>query len=479
MTMQDKSDNGRTSIAYLVDTAEVQTIIAQPRRVPRKIRKATAEILAEELLQGYEVRDHEAFIKKYGILLNVLFLLRNEPQWQRIKEIGEGNELLPLIIMRMVLPQVLDIMESTVPLKEEDPEDFDRNFKVDDDSWEDQIQEVGSEDDVDKEEAVFDEKLRDTLKGMLDEVNLSLEADIKAIELLSMLFPGQGFDYSVRELHREFLHNLEDYAEIVNRNDDLARIVEILGRMESELGTRKLSKQSTGHSEIHSLRLSDDLHRMLPVELVNLADPELELLFFSKFCERKLMTYQLRGKDFSSGPPRDQRKGPVVALVDTSGSMFGEPEVIAKAVVLAITRRMIPEKREVKVILFSTDTTEITLTEKKSMGKEFLNFLSYSFGGGTDFNVALREGIRSLREGVWQGADLMFVSDGYSVVNNPVFMREWNDLKAANDARVYSIIINNKDAGGLEEISDHVYILDEEALWGKGGEYVRMIKDII
>ncbi|MFA7342502.1 MAG: hypothetical protein WCY65_04985, partial [Candidatus Methanomethylophilaceae archaeon] len=59
------------------------------------------------------------------------------------------------------------------------------------------------------------------------------------------------------------------------------------------------------------------------------------------------------------------------------------------------------------------------------------------------------------------------------------FLREWNDLKIANDARVYSIIINNKDAGGLEEISDHVYILDEEALWGKGGEYVRMIKDIM
>lgn len=479
MTMEQSSDNGQISIAYLVDTPEILAIIAQPRRIPRKIRKETADILAEEILQGYTVRDHEAFIKKYGILLNILFLIRNEPQWERIKDIGSNNDLMPLIVLRMVLPRVYEIMESEVALKGEDAEDFDRDFKVDDDSWEDRIQELGSEDDIDKEEAVFDEKLRDTLKGMLDEVNISLEADIKAIELLSMLFPGQGFDYTMRELHREFLHNLESYADIVNRNDDLARIVELLGRMESELGSKQLSQKSTGQSEIHSLRLSDDIHRMLPVEMVNLADPELEMLFFSKFCERKLMTYQLRGRDYTSGPPKDQRKGPVVALVDTSGSMFGEPEVIAKAVVLAITRKMIPEKRDVKVILFSTDTTEITLTERKSMGKEFLNFLSYGFGGGTDFNIALREGIRSLREGLWQGADLLFISDGYSVVNNPAFMDEWNELKTANDARVYSVIINNKDAGGLEEISDHVYILDEDALWGKGGEYVRIIKDIM
>lgn len=474
--MQERADALRISVAALVDSEELRQILAQPRRLSRKRRQETAEILAEEVLAGYEVRDHEAFVKKHGVLLNILFLLRNDPTWEKIKHLGASNDLLPLLIMRMILPRTFDLIEESLPIYEKEDEDFDRDFIVEE-SDEDPDQHLDSEIE-EKEEAIFNEKMRETLKGFLDEVNISLEADLKAIELLSLLFPGSGFDYSMRELHREFLSNLEDYANVVARNEDLARIVEVLGRMESELGDRRKAKTDYGFSEVHSIRLSDDLQRMLPIEMLNLTDPDLELLFFTKYCERKLMTYQLRGQEMVSGPPEDRRKGPVVALVDTSGSMQGEPEVIAKAAVLAVTRTMIPEGRDVKVILFSTDTTEISLSDQEKMGREFLDFLSYTFGGGTDFNLALREGARSLRDGVWEGADLLFISDGHSVVNNPALLAEWNELKELNDARVYSIIVNNKDAGGLEDISDHVYILDEEALWERGGEYVRLIGDL-
>ncbi len=72
--------------------------------------------------------------------------------------------------------------------------------------------------------------------------------------------------------------------------------------------------------------------------------------------------------------------------MDTSASMRGAPpELLAKAVVLAIARKMLRESRDVKVILFSSkwQTVEIELTDKKRMGgKEFLEFLKYTFGGG-------------------------------------------------------------------------------------------------
>jgi len=63
--------------------------------------------------------------------------------------------------------------------------------------------------------------------------------------------------------------------------------------------------------------------------------------------EEKLLTYQLRGKNWNSNSAGKKRKGPVVALVDTSASMRGAPEILAKAVVLAITRRMLRENRGV------------------------------------------------------------------------------------------------------------------------------------
>ncbi len=471
-------ENGlRVSANALLEAKEVRDLIAHPRRIPRKVREEVALITAEELLDEHRIDDHQAFIGRYGVLLNVLVALRSSSRWQRLKEIAAQNDLIPVLVMRMFLPFVYDVLEGDIDLKEPLPEEVDRLFKAQQQMWDEEPEEEDVED-IDPRQAVFDEMLSDTLQGKLEEIRVNLEADIKVMELLSMLFPGKGFDYTVRELHREFLGNLEDYAELVHRNEDLQRIVDIIGRMESELG-QKREARTVGHSEFHSLRLSSDIHRMLPNEMMNLIDVDLEPVFYAKFTENKLMTYQLRGRDLVSGPPQDKRKGPVVALVDTSGSMFGEPEVIAKAVVLAMVRRMIPEGRDVKVILFSVSTTEITLTDRKRMGKEFLDFLSYTFGGGTDFNIALREGLRSLREGEWQGADLMFVSDGYSVLNDPAHMDEWSVLKSANDVRVFSIIINNDDAGGLAEISDHVYVLDEETIQEKGGEYGRLIDDLI
>jgi uncharacterized protein with von Willebrand factor type A (vWA) domain len=159
--------------------------------------------------------------------------------------------------------------------------------------------------------------------------------------------------------------------------------------------------------------------------------------------------------------------------------MYGEPELIAKAVSLSIARRMIPEKRDVKVILFSTRTTEISLTSKEKMGREFLEFLSYTFGGGTDFNIALREGVRALREKEWEGADLMFVSDGHSIVSDPSITAEWDLLKEMNNARVFSVIINNDDAGGLEELSDSIYIMNSETIWERGGNYAGLFTDLV
>ncbi|MCL2786868.1 MAG: VWA domain-containing protein, partial [Methanomassiliicoccaceae archaeon] len=271
------------------------------------------------------------------------------------------------------------------------------------------------------------------------------------------------------------LSNIEEYASLVSRNDDLSRIVEIVGRMETELGMKRMERTKHGRSEVHSVRFSDDIQRMLPHEALNLADPDLEMMFYSKFSERKLMAYDIRGREMVSGPPENKRKGPVVMLVDTSGSMYGEPELMAKAVSLTIARRMIPEKRDVKVILFSTRTTEISLTSKEKMGAEFLEFLSYTFGGGTDFNLALREGVRALREKEWRGADLLFISDGHSIVSDPVITAEWDMLKEMNDARVFSIIINNDDAGGLEELSDSVYMMNNADL---GGDYLGIFRDI-
>ena len=459
----------KIAVSEIIDSSEIQKVLAAPRIIPRDIRNETAEILAEELLKGYTVREHGAFIKRYGLLFSVLFALRSSDKWRSLRTMALRNSLMPVVILRMILPAVLDIMEGRFITAGEDG-----ILNRQEQRWSGERSET-----TDEEDEQANEEVSKAVSKKVDETEAKMSADMKAMDLLSLLFPGNSFDLSVRELHREFLGNIEDYASLVSRNDDLSRIVEIVGRMETELGMKRMERTKHGRSEVYSVRFSDDVQRMLPYEVVNLADPELEAVFYSKFSEKKLMTYDIRGREMTAGPPENKRKGPVVMLVDTSGSMYGEPELIAKAVSLTIAKRMIPEKRDVKVILFSTRTTEISLTSKEKMGKEFLEFLSYTFGGGTDFNIALREGVRALREKEWQGADLMFISDGHSIVSDPSISSEWEVLKEMNDARVFSIIINNDDAGGLEELSDSIYIMNNETIWGQGGSYKGLFSDLV
>ena len=457
------------SVREITDSAEIRKILAVPRSIPRTIRGETADILAEELLFGHIIRDHDAFAKRYGLLMNIMTVLRSSSRWTVLKAVASRNELMPILILRMILPMVLDIMEGHFIAGEKNA----KEIAAQEERWD-----TDDHNESDEENKELNGDLREAVSAKLEETETKVTEDAKALDLLSLLFPGKGFDLSVRELHKEFLGNIDAYASLVSRNEDLARIVDIVGRMESELGMKRIEKTKHGRSEVHSVRFSDDIQRMLPHEIVNLADPDLEAIFYSRFSEKKLMTYDLKGRESVSGPPVNKRKGPVVMLVDTSGSMYGEPELIAKAVSLTVARRMIPEKRDVKVILFSTRTTEISLTSKEKMGKEFLEFLSYTFGGGTDFNIALREGVRALREREWDGADLLFISDGHSVVSDPVITAEWGMLKEMNDARVFSVIINNDDAGGLEELSDSVYIMNGSTMQEHGGDYVGMFRDL-
>ncbi|WP_243684688.1 vWA domain-containing protein [Methanosarcina barkeri] len=136
---------------------------------------------------------------------------------------------------------------------------------------------------------------------------------------------------------------------------------------------KKLSLSPHSKSEVHSVTFSGDLQTLLPAETVKLINPLLKRKFYADMLEGKLLTYQLKGENWNSDSAGKKRKGPVVALVDTSASMRGSPELLAKAVVLAVTRRMLTENRDVKVILFSSkwQTVEIELTNKSAWAGSF------------------------------------------------------------------------------------------------------------
>jgi uncharacterized protein with von Willebrand factor type A (vWA) domain len=184
------------------------------------------------------------------------------------------------------------------------------------------------------------------------------------------------------------------------------------------------------------------------------------VLFFSQMLEGNLLTYELRGLNWNDSPD-NRKKGPIIALIDASGSMGGQPELIAKAFILMLAKRMEREGREIKVILFAASDwkLEIRLADKMKVAKNLLDAMCLTFEGYTDFNSALRAGLDAVKGERWQGADVLFFTDGESKVSDEGLVREWNDFKRRTRSRIFTLIVNNVSAGGLEKVSDKIWTL--------------------
>ena len=77
--------------------------------------------------------------------------------------------------------------------------------------------------------------------------------------------------------------------------------------------------------------------------------------------------------------------------IDTSGSMIGKREMVAKSVALYMANTAVSQKRACYLINFSTNVNSLDLTK---IVKTFLNFLK-NFNSGTDVQPALRHAMSS------------------------------------------------------------------------------------
>jgi uncharacterized protein with von Willebrand factor type A (vWA) domain len=494
---------------------ELRGFLSTPRKVPRPLREDIAEVLVYELFSGkeYEIKDEKRFMERFGVFYPLLLSMRNFRVWGDLKTLAGSNRMAGLLVLKTLLDGIFTLIGDYEEIEGEITKNLQKNLEKALKALKELIEETCSAWDErnsrqnpenrespgspgtprceklesmtrkfmenEKTGQALDAVVEERIASPLEEFISILENHLEILEMLSMLFPGRMWSDSLQALHREYFGNLEKYASILRKSSDLRKILEQVGRIELEYGSKKLLLSPHSKSEVHTVTFSSEIQTMLPIEAVKLKNPLLKRKFYADMIEGKLLTYQLRGKNWNSDSAGKKRRGPVVALVDTSGSMRGNPEILAKAIILAVTRRMLKEGRDVKVILFSSkwQSFEIEMTNKKRMGGEFLDFLRQTFGGGTDFNTALRSGLKVMKEeNAFRGADLLFLTDGYSELSEQPLVREWNEIKKERNARIFSLIIGNNNAGGLEQVSDHTYIIQNPENWGVWESPARFVK---
>ncbi|MBR1614821.1 MAG: VWA domain-containing protein, partial [Treponema sp.] len=98
--------------------------------------------------------------------------------------------------------------------------------------------------------------------------------------------------------------------------------------------------------------------------------------------------------------------------MDTSGSMHGTPENIAKTVTFALSKIAIEEERKCYLVSFSTEIETLDMSDFKSGDAltRIVQFLHMSFNGGTDASPALRHAVQMLQKDGYKNADVLMIS---------------------------------------------------------------------
>jgi uncharacterized protein with von Willebrand factor type A (vWA) domain len=276
---------------------------------------------------------------------------------------------------------------------------------------------------------------------------------------------------------------LNQYAVLLQNEKAIRQLADLLGRLREaqteiaeeifEYSVAKISyKTSTEErSEIGGIHQSDNLSYMLPSEAALLADEATESIFYQRFADKKLMTFEFQGKKAVPGTEkitdkrektRRKEKGPFILCVDVSGSMEGLPEQIAKVLSFAILKMAAQDKRKAFLISFATGMQTINLLNLEHSLDQVVGFLNMTFNGGTDIHPPLFEALRMLQTQDYKDADVLVVSDFIMYELRPD-LRKRMDEERRRGTQFHSLLVSAGTVNPtVAEIFDHFWVYHPE-----------------
>jgi uncharacterized protein with von Willebrand factor type A (vWA) domain len=252
------------------------------------------------------------------------------------------------------------------------------------------------------------------------------------------------------------LTNLEHVVKagsVLANNAYVRQIVEQAGRLVRIAKTKHRARVRHGPDEIQDLELGNDLHRIVPAELVLLGDPDLEIDFLRRYACDELLQYRISGSE-------PLGRGPIVVVLDTSGSMEqGGKEFWAKGLALGIMTIAVEEDRPFVLVNFSSKG-QFVRTDFKGRPNldELVTALEFSYSGDTDFMGPLDAALKALEESKFKNGDLIMLTDGEASMTSD-WQRAFKARKEAKAARLFTVLIGTASRS-LKPISDSVERID-------------------
>ena len=255
-----------------------------------------------------------------------------------------------------------------------------------------------------------------------------------------------GWGIKPGELTRLSFKEKLELAESLKRTKDLKKIADLAGRFRNIALAAEATTPTHGVDEITNITLGDNIARLLPSELVKFKSAK--LLFMKDFVEKQLVMYDLQGVE-------PVGCGPIIACLDISGSMAGEREVWAKAVILALMSLAEKQKRPFGVITFDTGPRmqkyfakgNPTIAEKIEIASVA------SDGGGTSFYSPLMAAFEMRAQtSALKPADIVFCTDGECELSEKQLL-QITDLKKTTSVRIFGVGITDRVGDKFEDLA--------------------------
>jgi uncharacterized protein with von Willebrand factor type A (vWA) domain len=222
--------------------------------------------------------------------------------------------------------------------------------------------------------------------------------------------------------------------------------------------------------ELTGIRFGAQLDHMLASEAVLLRHPLARRLWQARHAEGRLLEHDSEAVliDWRPDPQaaaaaamrhevEPAAHGPIVLCLDTSGSMRGAPENIAKAVVVAALRAAHESRRGCRLIAFGApgEVVERDLAGPGGLDA-LLELMGQGFDGGTDVQTPIERAVACVHEAAWSSADLVLVSDGeFGCV--PGTLRLLDEARDRLGLMVHGILVGDRETLGLMQVCDEIH----------------------
>ena len=346
---------------------------------------------------------------------------------------------------------------------------------------------------AEEEEKQKEKEKKEMVEKMMEDFKEQWEPAVDKLEKASKAFEGldlndltegpEGFDLSKglwqvtgweeMEKLRKKLQDLKELRDIVRslgRGSGRGPLKRAPRQRERNRFPEGLTRSPMEPEQTSGLTRSDDISRVLPAELQLLAMKDsaaARRLHFARRAERTLATYERVGwaetpavtvEGFETRPAAEC--GPIIVCLDTSGSMMGARETVAKCMTLECARQARTTNRPCFLYAFSGpgDCMELELKVSAKGLSDLLTFLEGSFHGGTDVDEPFERALARLDTEEWENADILLVTDGEIKPMQEDLLDALDDRKSERGLKVHGLVVGEQgNPEVIESLCTHTH----------------------